>query len=122
MLPGALVDIIGHTATCVFLCVVSGIVGSVVHFIFDVAWLLQKDPELQRFELFTTAPGGQAPPLAPSSVLGSSEVHLLHVIENPDAEADERVGAGENHEFRPEAPLTGQVVAETTAQVHIEIR
>ena len=89
MLPGALVDIIGHTATCVFLCVVSGIVGSAVHFIFDVAWLLQKHPELQRVELFTTALGGQAPPLAPSSVLGSSEVHLLHVIENPDAEADE---------------------------------
>lgn len=66
-----------------FLSVVTGILGSVIHFIFDVGWVAQKHAGLHATELIRMALGGQAPPLAPGMLMQLGLLGLLYAWRHP---------------------------------------
>jgi hypothetical protein len=66
-----------------FLCVITGIVGTLIHYIFDIAWTATKDPTLHGFALYKTALGSQAPPVAPAVMVQLGLLGLLYTFRHP---------------------------------------
>lgn len=70
-------------AVCMLAFVLSGLVGTWLHYAGNVEWELERTPDLSGLALFQAAMGGATPALAPGTMIQLGLIGLLFTFRHP---------------------------------------